>query len=120
MRVLTEADGMALASLRQAWSTKMKAQQKLNETGMFFRTPLGYVQHNALISIANSAMEIGEQFRREVSNGRRSQFITKLRTLVSGACTTDVHMRRTHRRVGLPDQRINVGRSHRNECPNCG
>ena len=41
MRALTEADRMALASLCQAWSTMMKAQQKLNETGMLLKTPSG-------------------------------------------------------------------------------
>lgn len=34
MRVLTRADGVALASLDQAWRTMMKAQQRLNEAGM--------------------------------------------------------------------------------------
>ncbi len=37
MRVLTEADGMALASLCQALSTMTKAQQKLNETQKSFQ-----------------------------------------------------------------------------------
>jgi len=65
MRVLTEADGMALASLCQAWSTMMKAQQKLNETWMLLKTPSGYVQQNPLISIVNSCMETVTRLSRE-------------------------------------------------------
>jgi hypothetical protein len=40
MRVLTEADYMALANLCQTYSTLVKAQDKLNELG---KTPSGYV-----------------------------------------------------------------------------
>lgn len=65
MRVLTEADRMALASLCQAWSTMSKAQQKLNETGMLLKTPSGYVQQNPLISIVNSCMETVTRLSRE-------------------------------------------------------
>ena len=41
MRVLTEADGYALANLCQAYSTMAKAQRKLNETGLLLKTPSG-------------------------------------------------------------------------------
>lgn len=57
MRVLTEADGMSLANMCQAWSTLVKAQKKLNETGMLLKTPSGYVQQNPLIGIINSCNE---------------------------------------------------------------
>jgi P27 family predicted phage terminase small subunit len=65
MRVLTEADGMALASLCQTWSTMTKAQQKLNETGMLLKTPSGYVQQSPLISIVNSCTETVTRLSRE-------------------------------------------------------
>lgn len=57
MRVLTEADGMSLANMCQAWSTLVKAQTKLNETGMLLKTPSGYVQQNPLIGIINNCTE---------------------------------------------------------------
>jgi P27 family predicted phage terminase small subunit len=65
MRVLTEADGMTLASLCQAWSTMTKAHQKLNETGMLLKTPSGYVQQNPLIGIVNSCTETVTRLSRE-------------------------------------------------------
>ena len=65
MRVLTEADGMALASLCQAWSTMTRAQQNLNETGILLKTPSGYVQQNPLISIVNSCTETVTRLSRE-------------------------------------------------------
>src|SRR5580698_7010248 len=36
MRLLSEADGMALASLCQAYSTMVQAQTKLNKTGLLY------------------------------------------------------------------------------------
>lgn len=41
LRVLTDADGMVLANLCQAWSTLVKAQVKMNETGLLLKTPSG-------------------------------------------------------------------------------
>jgi P27 family predicted phage terminase small subunit len=65
MRVLTEADGMALASLCQARSTMVKAKQKLSETGILLKTPIGCVQQNPLISIVNSCTETVTRLSRE-------------------------------------------------------
>ncbi len=65
MRVLTEADGLALGNLCDSYSTMIQAQRKLRETGMLLKTPSGYVQQNPLISIANSAMEIVNKLARE-------------------------------------------------------
>ncbi|MGA1373029.1 MAG: phage terminase small subunit P27 family [Pseudomonadales bacterium] len=66
MDVLTEADGMALACLCQTWSTLRKAQAKLNETGMLFKTPSGYVQQNPLVGIVAACMDtvtkLGQEF----------------------------------------------------------
>jgi P27 family predicted phage terminase small subunit len=65
MRVLTEADGIALGNLCDSYSTMIQAQRKLRETGMLLKTPSGYVQQNPLISIANSAMETVNKLARE-------------------------------------------------------
>jgi P27 family predicted phage terminase small subunit len=66
MEVLTEADGMALACLCQAWSTLRKAQTKLNEMGMLFKTPSGYLQQNPLVGIVGSCIDtvtkLGQEF----------------------------------------------------------
>lgn len=66
MNVLTEADGMALACLCQAWSTLRKAQTRLNETGMLFKTPSGYVQQSPLVSIVGTCIDtitkLGQEF----------------------------------------------------------
>src|ERR1700682_710919 len=50
MKVLTEADGMTLANLCQAWSTLVKAQEKLTEMGILYKTPNGYIQQSPLFS----------------------------------------------------------------------
>jgi len=65
IRVLTEADGMALANLCQAWSTLVKAQLKLNETGLLLKTPSGYVQQSPLLGIVNNCTEIVIKLGRE-------------------------------------------------------
>ena len=66
MDVLSEADGMALACLCQTWSTLVKAQAKLNETGMLFKTPSGYVQQNPLVGIVGACIDtvtkLGQEF----------------------------------------------------------
>src|SRR5205809_7859000 len=53
MRVLTEADYMALASLCKAFSTMAKAQDQLKQTGLLLKTPSAYVQQSPLSSIVN-------------------------------------------------------------------
>jgi P27 family predicted phage terminase small subunit len=66
MDVLSEADGMALACLCQTWSTLRKAQAKLNETGMLFKTPSGYVQQSPLVGIVGTCIDtvtkLGQEF----------------------------------------------------------
>jgi P27 family predicted phage terminase small subunit len=57
MKVLTEADYIALASLCQTFSTMMKAQEQLTKSGILFKTPSGYVQQSPLIGIVNSCTE---------------------------------------------------------------
>ena len=65
MGVLTEADGHALASLCLAYSTLVRAQLKLNESGLLMKTPSGYLQQSPLISIINGAIEIINRISRE-------------------------------------------------------
>lgn len=66
MKVLTEADYMALANLAQTWSTMVKAQEQLSKTGVLFKTPSGYVQQSPLVGIVNNCISIitklGQEF----------------------------------------------------------
>lgn len=57
MKILTEADYIALASLCQTYSTMMKAQEQLNKSGILFKTPSGYVQQSPLIGVVNNCTE---------------------------------------------------------------
>jgi P27 family predicted phage terminase small subunit len=54
MRVLTEADYIALALLCSTYSTLIKAQESLNKAGLLFKTPSGYVQQSPLIGIISN------------------------------------------------------------------
>jgi P27 family predicted phage terminase small subunit len=65
MKVLTEADYMALGSLCQAHSTMVKAQIKLTESGLLFKTQSGYVQQSPLLAIVNSCAELITRLCRE-------------------------------------------------------
>jgi P27 family predicted phage terminase small subunit len=51
MRVLTEADYIALGSLCQSYSTMMQAQRQLSKTGLLIQTKTGYPIQNPLLSI---------------------------------------------------------------------
>ena len=57
MKVLTEADYMALANLCQVYSTMANAQEQLNKSGLLFKTQSGYVQQSPLIGIINGCVE---------------------------------------------------------------
>jgi P27 family predicted phage terminase small subunit len=65
MRVLTEADGMALGNLCQTYSTMIKAQEKLNETGILYKAPSGYVTQSPLLSVVNQCIETITRLTRE-------------------------------------------------------
>jgi P27 family predicted phage terminase small subunit len=65
LRILTDADGMVLANLCQAWSTLVKAQVKMNETGLLLKTPSGYVQQSPLLGIVNSCTDTVMKLSRE-------------------------------------------------------
>jgi P27 family predicted phage terminase small subunit len=49
MKVLTEADYIALANLCQAYSTLMNAQKQLNKTGILYESKSGYIQQSPLL-----------------------------------------------------------------------
>ena len=65
MRVLTEADGIALANLCQAISTMVKAQEQMNKNGILYKTKSGYIQQSPLLGIVNSQVEIINRLCRE-------------------------------------------------------
>ncbi len=58
MRILTEADYMALSSLCVAYSTMCKAQKQLAQAGLLYKTQSGYIQPSPLMSIVTRNMEI--------------------------------------------------------------
>ena len=51
MRVLTEADGHALAMLAEAWAKKVELTKRVDKIGPVIKTPSGYVQVNPLVSM---------------------------------------------------------------------
>ena len=65
MRVLTEADYIALGNLCQAYSTLIDAQRHLNKGGILFKTPNGYIQQNPLLAIIRTQMHIVNDLLRE-------------------------------------------------------
>ena len=65
MKVVTEADGIALANLCQAYSTMTKAQEQLNKAGILYKTKSGYVQQSPLLGIVNSQIDIINRLCRE-------------------------------------------------------
>jgi P27 family predicted phage terminase small subunit len=65
MRVLTEADGYALASLCQTYSTMVKAQEKLNEAGFLYKAPSGYVMQSPVLAVVNQCIETIVKLSRE-------------------------------------------------------
>lgn len=65
MRVLSEADFLALSTLCQTYSTLVKAATRLNKEGLIITTKSGYVQQNPVYSIANSCAEMMTRLTRE-------------------------------------------------------
>src|SRR5438309_10891663 len=58
MRVLTEADYIALANLCQAYSTLMDAHRPLNKTVVRFKTKSGYIQQSPLLATIHTQTTI--------------------------------------------------------------
>src|SRR5437868_2916028 len=65
MRVLTDADYIALANLCQAYSTLIAAQVQLNKTGILYKTKSGYVQQSPLLGIITAQSTIPNNLLRE-------------------------------------------------------
>jgi P27 family predicted phage terminase small subunit len=65
MKVLTEADYIALGTLCQAYSTLIAAQKHLNKGGILFKTPSGYIQQNPLLGIIGAQTRIVNDLLRE-------------------------------------------------------
>ncbi len=65
MRVLSEADGIALGTLCQAQSTLAKAQMQLTRTGLVVKTPNGFIQQSPLLKVVNQQSEIVIRHLRE-------------------------------------------------------
>jgi P27 family predicted phage terminase small subunit len=64
MRVLTEADDLALASFYMQFSTMVKAQRLLEKSGLLFKTTSGYIQQSPLVAIvANSVEQVNKLCR---------------------------------------------------------
>jgi len=57
IRVLTEADGIALANLCQQYSLLQQAQAKLQRTGLLIKTKSGYIQQLPLIGMISAAVD---------------------------------------------------------------
>jgi P27 family predicted phage terminase small subunit len=58
MKVLTEADYIALGNLCQAYSTLIAAQRQLNKSGILYKTNSGYVQQSPLLGIVTAQTTI--------------------------------------------------------------
>ena len=66
MRVLTEADGMVLASLCQTYSRWVQASKQLEQSGLIFRTKSGYIQQSPLLGVVNTCVEQINRLSREL------------------------------------------------------
>jgi P27 family predicted phage terminase small subunit len=58
MKVLTEADYIALANRCQTYSTLMNAQKQMNKTGILYKSKSGYIQQSPLLSIIHTQTTI--------------------------------------------------------------
>jgi P27 family predicted phage terminase small subunit len=65
MKVLTEADYIALANLCQAYSTLMNAQKQMNKTGILYKSKSGYIQQSPLLGIIHTQTTIVNNLLRE-------------------------------------------------------
>jgi len=65
MKLLTEADYIALANLCMAYSRMVRAEKKLAEGGLLYKTQSGYVQQSPLLSVINSSVETITKLCRE-------------------------------------------------------
>src|SRR5687767_6217896 len=80
MKVLTEADWMALANLCQTWSTLVKAQEKLTEVGILYKSPSGFIMQSPLLAIVNQCVDTITKLSREfgLTPAARSRIIAQI------------------------------------------
>ena len=57
MRVLTEADEIALANLCQQYAMLQEAQIKLRKTGLLIKTRSGFIQQSPLVAIISATVD---------------------------------------------------------------
>jgi P27 family predicted phage terminase small subunit len=108
MRVLTEADWMSLANLCQTWSTLVKAQEKLTEMGILYKSPSGYVMQSPLLAIVNQCVDTITKLSREfgLTPAARTRVLAQTEDdgydpLEDALCAD---MPDNHRRIGLRPQ----------------
>ena len=65
MRILTEADGIALGNLCQQYAMLQQAQAKLQKTGLLLKTKSGYIQQSPLVGIISAAVDQVNKLCRE-------------------------------------------------------
>jgi P27 family predicted phage terminase small subunit len=65
MRVLTEADYIALANLCHSFSIVINAQRQLNKTGILYKSKSGYIQQSPLLGIIHNQTTIVSNLLRE-------------------------------------------------------
>src|SRR3954463_10399212 len=65
MKVLTEADYIALANLCQGYSTLVNAQKQMNKTGILYKSKTGYIQQSPLLGIIHTQTTIVNNLLRE-------------------------------------------------------
>ena len=66
MRVLTEADGMVLASLCQTYSRWVQASKQLEQSGLIFQTKSGYTSRGPLLGVVNTCIDQINRLSREL------------------------------------------------------
>src|SRR3954467_6293705 len=87
MKVLTEADYIALANLCQAYSTLVNAQKQMNKTGILYKSKSGYIQQSPLLGIIHTQTTIVNNLLREFgltpSSGTRAATVEPAETAKS-------------------------------------
>ena len=65
MRVLTEADGIALGNLCMQYALLQEAQTKLRKTGLLMKTRSGFIQQSPLVAVVSSTVDQVNKLCRE-------------------------------------------------------
>jgi P27 family predicted phage terminase small subunit len=65
LRVLTEADAVALAAYAQQYQRWVDAEEQVRKLGMLIKSPNGFPIYNPYLSIANQALKTMRQFMQD-------------------------------------------------------